>query len=163
MVGCYGLGVISTDDVVLEVRADVDDDALSRLHAEAFDGEPASVPWSERLHGQSLTWVTASRGRELVGFVNVVGDGGSHAFLLDTCVAPAVQGRGIGRLLVESAAREARALGCEWLHVDHEPEEAPFYEVGCGMTPTRAALLRLSGRISRGPVGRSSRLSVARS
>jgi hypothetical protein len=40
---------------------------------------------------------------------------------------------------VEAAAREATRLGAEWLHVDYEPELAPFY-AECGFRPTAAGL-----------------------
>lgn len=40
--------------------------------------------------------VIARAGTQLVGFVNAVGDGGRHAFLVDTAVAPTYQGAGIG-------------------------------------------------------------------
>ncbi len=56
--------------------------------------------WSERLARHSLTWVTAADSAgSLVGFVNVIGDGGRHAVLLDTIVEPEYQGHGIGRAL----------------------------------------------------------------
>lgn len=129
----------------LAVQGRVTDVELNTLHAAAFDHDLFSVPWNERLTTRSLTWVTA-RTREdsrLVGFVNVIGDGGAHAVLLDTMVHPDVQGRGIGRDLVRSAAAEATRLGCRWLHADYEEAAADFYERSCGMAPTRAGLLRL--------------------
>nr|WP_261569500.1 GNAT family N-acetyltransferase [Frankia gtarii] len=89
----------------------------------------------------SLTWIAASRGR-LVGFVNVVGDGGVHAFILDTTVHPDEHRQGLGIRLVRAAADEARTRGAEWLHVDYEPHLEPFYE-RCGFRQTAAGLLRL--------------------
>lgn len=124
------------------VRGRVDDVALSRLHDLAF-GEPGAVqPWRARLDRHSLTWVEAYGGSRLVGFVNVAWDGGTHAFLLDTCVAPDRQGGGIGVELVRRAADAAREAGCGWLHVDFEPELEKFY-ARCGFSPTAAGLLRL--------------------
>ena len=125
------------------VRGPVDDVALSALHDEAF-GEPGPVlPWNTRLHHHSLTWVEAYAAARLVGFVNVAWDGGTHAFLLDPCVDPEHRRAGIGRELVRRAADAARAAGCTWLHVDHEPHLASFY-ARCGFSPTPAGLLRLS-------------------
>jgi GNAT superfamily N-acetyltransferase len=69
-------------------------------------------------------------------------DGGVHAILLDTVVDPNAQRRGIGSALVRRAVEEARAAGCEWLHVDYEPHLASFYE-GCGFQSTQAGLIRL--------------------
>lgn len=126
------------------VRGPVDDVALSALHDAAF-GEPGPVlPWNSRLHHHSLTWVEAYApgAARLVGFVNVAWDGGVHAFLLDTCVAPEQQGAGIGTELVRRAAAEAQEAGCDWLHVDFEQHLAPFY-ARCGFAPTQAGLMRL--------------------
>ena len=123
-------------------RFPVDDSALSDLHARAF-GHPVSlVPWAQRLERHALTWVGAFDGDKLVGFVQVCWDGGVHAILLDTVVDPNAQRRGIGSALVRRAVEEARAAGCEWLHVDYEPHLASFYE-GCGFQSTQAGLIRL--------------------
>ena len=92
----------------------------------------------------SLGWVCARLDGELVGFVNVAWDGGTHAFVLDTVVAAAVQRRGVGTGLVAAAVRHARTAGCEWLHVDFEDHLAGFYLEACGFTPTRAGLIALS-------------------
>lgn len=129
----------------LETQGPVSDAELNALHAAAFDHDLSSIPWNNRLTTRSLTWVTARMpddGR-LVGFVNVIGDGGAHAVLLDTMVHPDLQGRGVGRGLVRAAADEAARLGCQWLHADYEDKDAAFYEQGCGLSPTRAGLMRL--------------------
>lgn len=73
----------------------------------------------------------------------LTGDGGVHAFLLDTAVRPDRQGEGIGRGLVDTAVSAARAAGCSWLHVDFEGDLAGFHLDGCGFRPTTAGLLRL--------------------
>jgi GNAT superfamily N-acetyltransferase len=134
---------VSADTPVrYRVRGSVDDVALSALHDQAF-GEPGPVqPWRERLGRHSLTWVGAYAGEVLVGFVNVTWDGGVHAFLLDTCVAPDRQRSGVGAELVRRAADSARDAGCAWLHVDFEPHLEPFY-ARCGFSPTAAGLLHL--------------------
>ena len=128
----------------LEVRGDVDDAALSALHAAAFGLPGASTPRRERLLRHSLTWVGArDEDGRLVGFVNVAWDGGRHAFLLDTAVHPDQRHRGLGAALVRRAAEEAAAAGCGWLHVDFEAPLAAFYLGACGFSPTAAGLLRL--------------------
>lgn len=131
-------------DVSFDVSAPVDDAELDRLHAAAFGGEPGGVPWRARLERHSLFWITARRGDSLVGFVNVVGDGGAHAILLDTCVDPHEQGHGVGAALVARAADEATSRGCTWLHADYEAHLIEFYEGRCGLRPTAAGLLRLT-------------------
>jgi len=131
---------------VIRSRFPVDDVALSALHARAFGVPVKVVPWSERLERHALTWLGAFDDDELVGFVQVAWDGGAHAFILDTAVDPAHQGRGIGAALVRAAADEARAAGCEWLHVDHEPHLTHFYRDRCGFRPTQAGLISLDSQ-----------------
>jgi ribosomal protein S18 acetylase RimI-like enzyme len=93
----------------------------------------------------SLGWVCARQDQQLVGFVNVACDGSGHAFILDTVVAHTHRHRGVGTELVAVAAREAKAAGCEWLHVDFEDHLRRFYFGSCGFRPTNAGLLRLNG------------------
>jgi GNAT superfamily N-acetyltransferase len=107
-------------------------------------GGNAEVGWWDRIRPHSLGWVAArdASGR-LVGFVNVVCDGGDHAFLIDTRTHAAHQRKGIGKRGVHFAAQHAKAAGCEWLHVDFEAELAPFYLDACGFQPTDAGLIHL--------------------
>jgi ribosomal protein S18 acetylase RimI-like enzyme len=126
------------------VRFTVDDHAVSALHARAFDGPPIPVqPWARRLQRHALTWIGAFDGEQLVGFVQVGWDGGAHAFLLDTAVDPAHRHQGIGTALVHAATEQARAAGCEWLHVDFEPHLDRFYLDQGGFRRTHAGLRRL--------------------
>jgi GNAT superfamily N-acetyltransferase len=113
---------------------------INELRAVGWPGTGAQ-DWDAVLR-QSLGWVTARVDEQLVGFVNVAWDGGSHAFLLDTVVHPAVRGKGVGKRLVERAVAIAREAGVEWLHVDFDPQLRPFYEA-CGFRPTEAGLLAL--------------------
>jgi predicted N-acetyltransferase YhbS len=64
--------------------------------------------------------------------------------VLDTMVASRVGRQGIGRELVAAAVAEARAAGCEWLHVDFADHLRAFYFDACGFTPTNAGLIALS-------------------
>lgn len=126
------------------VRGPVDDAELSALHHRAFAGdEPEeTTPWAARLAAHSVAWICAYDDGILVGFVHACGDGGRHAFLLDTVVEPSLQGRGVGRELVRRLIAAVREAGCEWLHVDYEPHLDGFYR-GCGFSPTSAGLVRL--------------------
>lgn len=107
-------------------------------------GGNAEAGWWDRIRPHSLGWVAArdADGR-LVGFVNVVSDGGDHAFLVDTKTHGARRRKGIGTRVVQFAAEHARAAGCEWLHVDFDAELAPFYFGACGFRPTDAGLIHL--------------------
>ncbi|MEK2489679.1 GNAT family N-acetyltransferase [Kitasatospora purpeofusca] len=127
-------------DEVLAVRPALTDAELNELFDVAW---PAHSPTSfAPVLARSLTWIAARRGSRLVGFVNVVGDGGAHAFVLDTTVHPDERRRGLGIRLVRAAAEEAKTLGAEWLHVDYEPHLESFYGQ-CGFRPTAAGLMRL--------------------
>lgn len=128
-------------EVVLAWREPLADAELVELVA-SHGGQP--VPgWWDRIRPHSLGWVTARSAGRLVGFVNVAWDGGDHAFLLDTKTRGDRQHEGIGSLVVRAAAREARAAGCEWLHVDFRPELRPFYLGACGFRSTDAGLVHL--------------------
>ncbi|AEV84725.1 putative acetyltransferase NSI [Actinoplanes sp. SE50] len=80
----------------------------------------------------------------MIGFLQVCWDSGSHAFLLDTAVDPDHRSQGLGAALVRAATAEARAAGCEWLHVDFEPHLEHFYLDRCGFRPTPAGLVHLA-------------------
>ncbi len=95
-------------------------DAVNALHAEAFNHRVLNDDWWAQVNRHSLGWVCAKDREDLVGFLNVIWDGGVHAFLLDTMVTAMFQRRGIGKAMVDVAIREARAAGCEWLHVDFD-------------------------------------------
>jgi GNAT superfamily N-acetyltransferase len=129
--------------VSYEWRGRFENGEVNRLHAEGFEHRVLDIDWLGQLSAHSLGWVCARRGAELVGFVNVAWDGGVHAFVLDTVVARSERHHGIGTGLVKAATEEARAAGCEWLHVDFEDHLRRFYFAGCGFRPTNAGLIPL--------------------
>jgi GNAT superfamily N-acetyltransferase len=124
-------------------RGEFKDVELNELHAEGFGHAVADVGWWERVNRHSLGWVCARDGSNLVGFVNVAWDGGIHAFILDTVVAVRARRRGVGAALLDVAVREARAAGCQWLHVDFTDDLRDFYHDACGFEPTNAGLVAL--------------------
>ena len=124
-------------------RSDFADADLDALHAAGFGYAPQGIDWRSRLERHSVGWVCAQRDGALIGFVNVVGDGGVHAFLVDTVVAEQARGQGVGTALVAAAVAGTRAAGCTWLHVDYEPHLARFYQEACGFSSTSAGLLAL--------------------
>ncbi|MFE5914371.1 GNAT family N-acetyltransferase [Streptomyces wedmorensis] len=126
-----------------EWRGDFENAALNALHADGFGHPVGRTDWRERLDRHSLGWVCAWEVGSLVGFVNVVWDGGVHAFILDTVVARTRQGTGVGAALVAAAADGARAANCEWLHVDFEEHLSSFYFDACGFKETTAGLIAL--------------------
>ncbi|MGW8764738.1 GNAT family N-acetyltransferase [Streptomyces sp. NPDC055815] len=126
----------------LKVDAPLSGDELNGLFRDAWPGH-RDIDFGPVL-ARSLLRVTARRAGRLVGYVNVVGDGGVHAFLLDTTVHPDERRRGLGVTLVRTAAEAARARGAHWLHVDYEPHLTAFHE-RCGFRPTAAGLMALGG------------------
>jgi ribosomal protein S18 acetylase RimI-like enzyme len=129
-------------DVVLDWRGPLTDDEMVELVA-SYGGTP--VPgWWNRIRPHSFGWVTArTADGTVVGFVNVVTDGGDHAFLIDTKTHGAFQRKGIGTEVVAFAAQHAKAAGCEWLHVDFDDHLDPFYFDACGFERTHAGLINL--------------------
>ncbi|QES17500.1 GNAT family N-acetyltransferase [Streptomyces venezuelae] len=134
--------------MVVEVDADLTGDELNALFHAAWPGH-RDTDFGPVL-ARSLLRATARRAGRLVGYVNVVGDGGVHAFLLDTTVHPDERRQGLGVALVRAAAEAARQRGAHWLHVDFEPHLTAFHEQ-CGFWPTAAGLMDLSR--SPAPVG----------
>ncbi len=127
----------------IEWRGDLHNRELNALHAEAFAHAILEIDWTSQIKAHSLGWVIARDAGELVGFVNVDWDGEIHAFILDTIVSASRRRQGVGTRLIAVAAAEARAAGCEWLHVDFDEEHRPFYLDACGFEATPAGLMAL--------------------
>jgi ribosomal protein S18 acetylase RimI-like enzyme len=140
-----GQSAAMADAISFAWRGPVTDDEMVDL-VRSHGG--AAVPgWWDLIRPHSLGWIAARGGDGvLVGFVNVAWDGGDHAFLVDTKVRSSHQHRGHGTELVRHATAHAKAAGCEWLHVDFQPELVPFYLGACGFHPTDAGLIRLVDR-----------------
>ena len=128
------------DTVEFQITPPLDDTALNDLFARAW---PEHIPGAyQAVLAQSLGYLGAFVGEQLVDFVNLATDGGEHAFLLDPTVDVEYRHRGIGLELVRRAADLARRRGCKWLHVDYEPELAPFYQAA-GFRDSLAGVMRL--------------------
>ncbi|HLA66502.1 MAG TPA: GNAT family N-acetyltransferase [Acidimicrobiia bacterium] len=130
--------------ITYQWRGGFENPEVEMLHAAGFDHAPlATADWVTTLTTHSLGWVCARDDAGLVGFVNVAWDGATHAFVLDTLVARRAERQGVGTRLIAIATENARAAGCEWLHVDFDEHLRPFYFDACGFTPTDAGLIRL--------------------
>ena len=129
-----------------EWRGAFGNDEMNALDAEAFGTrvfDESEWNWRDVVSAHSLGWVLARDDDVLVGFVNVPWDGLVHAWIQDTMVAASTRGRGVGTRLVALATDEARAAGCEWLHVDFDDHLRDFYFTACGFRPTNAGLIAL--------------------
>ena len=51
---------------------------------------------------------------------------------------------GVGSRMVAPARDEARAAGCEWLHVDFDDDLRSFYIDPCGFTQINGGLIELT-------------------
>ncbi len=131
-------------DVSIGWREPFDNADVNRLHAAAFDHPVHDDDWVALTREHSLGWVVARHGSDLVGFVNVLWDGMTHAWIQDVMVTKAMRGRGVGTAMVSVARDAAAAAGCEWLHVDFDDDLAPFYFAACGFSPTSAGLIDLT-------------------
>lgn len=149
-----GTPTIARMTITFEWRGTFGNTEVNALHAEGFQHPPLDDDWWAQVNRHSLGWVCARQdgaatGREaaglgaLAGFVNVAWDGGVHAFLLDTLVTARHRRHGVATRLVAIATQEARAAGCEWLHVDFEDHLRGFYLDACGFAPTSAGLIAL--------------------
>jgi ribosomal protein S18 acetylase RimI-like enzyme len=127
---------------VLRWRGPLTDEEMADLVA-SHGGTPVAG-WWDRIRPHSLGWVTARiEDGIVIGFVNVVSDGGDHAFLIDTKARGAFQRRGVATRVVRFATEHAHAAGCEWLHVDFDDHLGAFYFDACGFTTTSAGLINL--------------------
>ncbi len=127
---------------MLSWRGELSDAEMCELIA-SYGGAP-EPGWWDQIRPHSHGWVTArTADGGLAGFVNVVTDGGDHAFLIDTKTRGSLQRQGIATRVVALAVEHARAAGCEWLHVDFDGELAAFYFDACGFEPTPAGLIKL--------------------
>ncbi len=130
------------EECVYSWRDPITDDEMVEL-IDSHGGRP-EAGWWDRIRPHSLGWVTArTSDGVLIGFVNIAWDGGDHAFLIDIKTRGGWQHRGVGTEVVRRAALRAKAARCEWLHVDFEPDLAPFYFDACGFRPTDAGLIHL--------------------
>jgi GNAT superfamily N-acetyltransferase len=132
--------------ILYQWRGHLENPEVNALHAEAFDTRVLTEDernWRALLAHHSLGWVTARDDGELVGFVNVLWDGLTHAWIQDTMVAADHRTHGIGTQLIEQARVEAARSGCHWLHVDFGDHLSEFYIRSCGFSSTSAGLMRL--------------------
>ena len=129
--------------ITYEWRGDFANDEVNVLHAEGFGHRVLDDDWKGQVERHSLGWVCARDEAGLVGFVNVAWDGAIHAFILDTLVTARARRSGVGSGLVALAVAEAKAAGCEWMHVDFEDHLRGFYFDACGFSPTNAGLIQL--------------------
>lgn len=111
------------------------EDLREKVGWERCDGEYDFILERSHFHLSIL------EGGALVGFVNVISDGKSFAFLCDLMVNPLLGGQGAGRALVELASRLLREQGVRTVQVVFDPALEGFYKV-CGFEVYAGGSLR---------------------
>ena len=112
-----------------------DVEALLPAERELFGASAwtAETFWSELAHPETHSYVVAFDGDELVGYAGVL-LGGSEADVQTVAVLPAVQGRGVGRVLLAELVTRAATAGAASLllevRADNEPAIALYSSVG---------------------------------
>lgn len=106
---------MNIDDIELVERfPDVDD--YRRLRAAAGLSRKAAEAAEGGLRG-TLYGVSLLRAGEIVGMGRVIGDGGCFYFVVDVAVEPALQGRGLGRRVMQALDAWVRANAPATAHV----------------------------------------------
>ena len=131
---------------LVEYRDDLTGLAAERLRGGFFDGWPnPPTPEGHLAHLRGCEYALLAVDGEsgvVVGFISVLGDGGSVAFISLLEVLPAWRGRGIGSELVRrTLARYADRYAIDLVADD---DVLPFYE-RLGGTPGRAVMWRNRG------------------
>ena len=127
-----------------EWRGPIKNTEVNSLHIDAFGAENSTeTDWISLLEENSLGWVTARDGHHLVGFVNVISDGQTHAWIQDVMVSSGSRHLGIGSRLVAVVREASKEAGFKALHVDFEERLGGFYFQACGFRPTAAGLINL--------------------
>jgi GNAT superfamily N-acetyltransferase len=127
-----------------EWRGPIKNREVNSLHVEAFGAENSTeTDWISLLEGNSFGWVTARDGPRLVGFVNVISDGQTHAWIQDVMVFSGSRHLGIGSKLLEVAREASKKAGLICLRVDFEEHLGRFYFQACGFQPTAAGIINL--------------------
>jgi GNAT superfamily N-acetyltransferase len=127
-----------------EWRGSIENQEVNALHIDAFGAENSvETDWISLLESNSFGWVTARDGLRLVGFVNVISDGQTHAWVQDMMVFSGSRHLGIGSKLLEVVRETSRDTGLMCLHVDFEERLRKFYFEACGFQPTAAGIINL--------------------
>ena len=118
-------------DVVLEERRPTPAELRFLFAAVHWDGElPDDDQALQAALDRSLFAVCAVAGDAVVGCARVVGDGAVYLYVQDVIVVPALQGRGLGRRLMESVMTwlDEHCPANAFVALFAGPHKAGFYE-----------------------------------
>lgn len=91
---------------------------------------------------RSVFYICAYEGENLIGFLDVVGNGVTDAYIQNFLVAADRQGCGIGKAMMDLAVKRLTELGIRNAWLIFDPELEPFYRQ-FGFAPLAGGRLRL--------------------
>jgi ribosomal protein S18 acetylase RimI-like enzyme len=91
---------------------------------------------------RSVFYICAFEGENLIGFLDVVGNGVTDAYIQNLLVAADWQGRGIGKAMMELSVKLLTEMGVRTVWLIFDPELEPFYRQ-FGFAPLSGGRLRL--------------------
>lgn len=109
-----------------QMNAPITGGQVSELR-EAVGWKPMTGRYDAALEKAYLTLSCLDGGR-LAGFVQVVSNGSTDAYIQDVMVRPEYQGQGIGSQLLRSVLEQLRQDGIDHASLIFAPSLAPFYE-----------------------------------
>ncbi|MGL6134862.1 MAG: GNAT family N-acetyltransferase [Prochlorococcaceae cyanobacterium] len=112
----------------------------------AFRARERSYGQLRRLLGGSPVVVSLWRGKRLVGFGRASSDGECRAVLWDVVVAGDLQGRGLGRQVVEGLLSHPRVRGVERVYLMTTNSSGFYEQLGFRPVGTQQLLVRQAGR-----------------
>jgi ribosomal protein S18 acetylase RimI-like enzyme len=129
------------------------------LDKHAFWARGRSIAQLRRLLAGSEAVVTLWRGKRLVGFGRATSDGLCRAVLWDVVVAGDLQGRGLGRQVVEALLATPAVRGVERVYLMTTNSAGFYRQLGFSDATPQALLVRAgrpSASPSRSPAGHNS-------
>ena len=87
--------------------------------------------YQEVLNRYFTYYIVRNRKDQLVGYMSILSDGISDAFLVDLVVHPEHQGKGLGTQIVKKALTDIKEAGIRCIQVTFSYDLEPFYKK-CG-------------------------------
>lgn len=87
--------------------------------------------YQEILNRHYTYYIVRNEDNQLIGYMSVLSDGISDAFLLDLVVHPQYQRKGLGKRIVKKAITDIKAAGIRCIQVAFNSDLESFYEK-CG-------------------------------
>ena len=123
------MGISAKLSISIEIRRDVEIDAIIRLYEEAGWWRDAyDRKFISGILTGSFCFAAAYAGDELIGMGRALSAGASDAYIQDVTVLKALRGRGVGRRIILAIINHLKAHGVDWIALVGEPGTRGFYE-----------------------------------